>query len=39
VMIQGRSENVKVYDVASIYVIPIVWRDLNANLIINLNEG
>jgi len=38
VMIQGKSENVKAYDIASIYVIPIVWRDLNANLIINLNE-
>lgn len=39
VMIQGRGENLKVSDVANIYVIPIVWRDLNANLIINLNEG
>jgi len=39
VMIQGKSENVKVTDIASIYVIPIVWRDLNASLIINLNEG
>jgi len=38
VMIKGKSENVKVYDIASIYVIPIVWRDLNAHLIINLNE-
>jgi len=38
VMIQGKSENVRVTDIASIYVIPIVWRDLNANLIINLNE-
>jgi len=38
VMIQGKSEAVKVVDIASIYVIPIVWRDLNANLIINLNE-
>ena len=38
VMLQGKSENVRVTDIASIYVIPIVWRDLNANLIINLNE-
>jgi len=38
VMLQGKSESVKVVDIASIYVIPIVWRELNANLIINLNE-
>ena len=38
VVIQGKSENVKAVDVVGIYVIPIVWLDLEANLVINLEE-
>ena len=38
VVIQGKSENVRAKDVVGIYVIPIVWRELEANLVINLEE-
>lgn len=38
VVIQGKSENVKVTNVAEIYVIPISWKNYKANLIINLEE-
>lgn len=38
IVLQGRSDNVRITDVASIYVIPIVWRSMKAHLIINLNE-
>jgi len=38
VVIQGKSENVKVTNVAEIYVIPISWKNYEAYLIINLEE-
>lgn len=38
VVIQGKSTNVKISDVAEIYVIPVVWRHAKANLIINLES-
>lgn len=38
-VIQGKSKSIKAAEVISIYVIPIVWRDLDANLIINLEES
>ena len=36
VVIQGKSEGLKVTNVAEIYVIPISWNHFSANLIINL---
>lgn len=36
VVIQGKCEDVKISNVAQIYVIPINWRHEKANLIINL---
>lgn len=38
IVLKGKSEDVKVATAVSIYVIPIVWRDKKANLVINLNE-
>lgn len=38
IVMKGKSDNVKVSAAVSIYVIPIVWRDKKANLVINLNE-
>jgi len=36
VVIKGKSENVRISNVADTYVIPIMWRHSKANLIINL---
>lgn len=35
VVIKGNSEQVKVANVAQIYVIPVLWRNMTANLVIN----
>ena len=35
IVLKGKSESVRVSDVVDIYVIPIHWRNTNANLIIN----
>jgi len=37
-VLKGKSDSLKVPDVTSIYVIPIVWQHLKAHLIINLDE-
>jgi len=36
VVIQGRCDDVRISDVAQIYVIPIIWRGEKASIIINL---
>jgi chemotaxis protein CheX len=38
VVLKGKSESVKVTKVEEVYVIPIVWRQHQASLIINLEE-
>lgn len=37
IMFKGETENIKVHDVASIYIIPVVWQGIKSHLIINLN--
>jgi chemotaxis protein CheX len=39
IVLQGKSEQLRVSSVASIYVIPVVWKGMNAHLIINLNQA
>ena len=39
IVMQGKGENIAVSKVASIYVIPIVWRGSKSHLIINLQES
>jgi len=39
VTFQGKPEKVAVSEVANIYVIPIEWKQLKANLIVNLEES
>ncbi len=36
IVLKGNAENIRVLDVAAIYVIPIIWQRQKANLIINL---
>lgn len=36
IVLKGKSDNVKMTKVEQIYVIPIVWRQYQANLIINV---
>ena len=38
VVIQGKSQAVKISNVAQTYVIPLSWKNFKANLIINLQE-
>ncbi len=38
IVLQGKSEKMRVSNVADIYVIPVVWKNMNAHLIINLNQ-
>jgi len=38
IVLKGKSDDVKISDSVDIYVIPVVWRDKQANLVINLNE-
>lgn len=38
IVLKGRSDDVKVSKVEKIYVIPIIWRQHQANLIINIEE-
>jgi len=34
----GKSQQMRVADISSIYVVPVVWLGMKAHLIINLNE-
>jgi len=34
----GKSQQMKVSDISSIFVVPVVWLGMKAHLIINLNE-
>lgn len=38
IVMQGKAESMKVSKVKDVYVIPIVWNDIKANLLINV-EG
>jgi len=38
IVLKGKSDSVKVSKVEEVYVIPIVWRQHQANLIISLEE-
>lgn len=38
IVLQGKSDQLHVSDVTSIYVIPVVWMNMSAHLIINLNQ-
>ena len=38
-VLQGKGSDIAVSNVASIYVIPIVWNDSKSHLIINLEES
>ena len=37
IMFKGKTQSIKVYDIASIYIIPVVWQGIKSHLIINLN--
>ena len=37
VVLKGKGEQLRVSNVADIYVIPVVWKNMSAQLIINLN--
>jgi len=37
VVLKGKGEDLRVSNVADIYVIPVVWKTMSAQLIINLN--
>ena len=37
VLLKGKGERLRVSDVADIYVIPVLWKSMSAQLIINLN--
>ncbi len=34
----GKSQHMRVSDVTNIYVVPVMWQNMKAHLIINLNE-
>jgi len=38
VVLRGKGEQLHVPDITSIYVIPVVWKNMSAHLIINLNQ-
>ncbi len=38
IVLQGKSDQLHISNVASIYVIPVVWQNMRAHLIINLNQ-
>lgn len=38
IVLKGKGEDIKVSNAVNIYVIPIIWNDRKANLVINLNE-
>jgi len=38
-VLQGKGSDIAVSNVASVYVIPIVWQDSKSHLIINLTES
>lgn len=38
IVLRGKSKNIQVSEIIENYVIPIVWKDLKANLIINLKS-
>jgi len=38
IVMKGMSDNIRVSKVVEIYVIPIIWRNLKANLIVNLED-
>ena len=38
IVLQGRSDQMRVSNIASIYVIPVLWKNMKAQLIINLNQ-
>jgi chemotaxis protein CheX len=38
IVLKGKSDSVKVSKVEEVYVIPVVWRQYQANLIISLEE-
>jgi len=39
ITIKGKPENIAVSEIANIYVIPIEWERLRANLIVNLEDS
>ena len=39
IVFKGQGEAVQVSTIAHIYVIPIVWHNMKANIIINLGQG
>jgi len=38
IVLQGKSEQLHISNVANIYVIPVLWKDMKAHLIINLDQ-
>ena len=34
----GKGQQMRVSDISNIYVVPVVWQNMKAHLIINLNE-
>ncbi len=38
IVLKGKTEQLHVSDVTNIYVIPVVWKNMTAHLIINLNQ-